>query len=147
MFRTAPGRAIGVAIAGFLPAVGLVGAFQFTGYFAQTVHGWSPGQYAAMVFFGGGLGIAGNVVAGHLAVVRDECDKCVVSQAAIVEHLQDSSDLVIDECDETPVVADPALDERYVIFPSAFGLPFGERCGSFGCCLGSVMSSKGYISV
>ncbi|MFB0978299.1 MAG: MFS transporter, partial [Myxococcota bacterium] len=51
----------------FLPSVGLVGAFQFTGYFAQTVHGWSPGQYAAMVFFGGGLGIAGNVVAGHLA--------------------------------------------------------------------------------
>ncbi|MDE0910849.1 MAG: MFS transporter [Myxococcota bacterium] len=67
MFRTAPARAIGVAIAGFLPSVGLVGAFQFTGYFAQTVHGWSPGQYAAMVFFGGGLGIAGNVVAGHLA--------------------------------------------------------------------------------
>ncbi len=67
MFRTAPSRAIGVAIAGFLPSVGVVGAFQFTGYFAQTVHGWSPGQYAAMVFFGGALGIAGNVVAGHLA--------------------------------------------------------------------------------
>lgn len=67
MFRSAPARALGVAIAGFLPSVGLVGAFQFTGYFTQTVHGWSPGQYAAMVFFGGALGIAGNVVAGHLA--------------------------------------------------------------------------------
>jgi len=62
-----PARAIGIALAGFLPAVGLVSAFQFTGYFTQTVHGWSPGQYAAMVFFGGALGIGGNIVAGRLA--------------------------------------------------------------------------------
>jgi putative MFS transporter len=67
MFRTAPARTLGVAAAGIFPSVGLVSAFQFTGYFTQTVHGWSPGQYAAMVFFGGALGIAGNVVAGHLA--------------------------------------------------------------------------------
>jgi predicted MFS family arabinose efflux permease len=65
--REYPGRVVGISIAGFLPAVGLVGAFQFTGYFTQTVHGWSPGQYAAMVFFGGALGIAGNIVAGRLA--------------------------------------------------------------------------------
>jgi MFS family permease len=62
-----PGRALGVAVAGFLPAVGLVGAFQFTGYFTQVVHGWSPGQYAAMVFFGGMIGIGGNIVGGRLA--------------------------------------------------------------------------------
>lgn len=62
-----PGRALGVALAGFLPSIGLVGAFQFTGYFTQTVHGWSPGQYAAMVVFGGAVGIGGNVVAGRLA--------------------------------------------------------------------------------
>ena len=67
MTREYPGRAIGIAMAGFLPSIGLVGAFQFTGYFTQTVHGWSPGQYAAMVFFGGMLGIAGNIVAGRLA--------------------------------------------------------------------------------
>lgn len=65
--REYPARVLGIAVAGFLPAVGLVGAFQFTGYFTQTVHGWSPGQYAAMVFFGGALGIAGNIVAGRLA--------------------------------------------------------------------------------
>lgn len=65
--REFPGRALGVAVAGFLPAVGLVGAFQFTGYFTQVVHGWSPGQYAAMVFFGGMIGIGGNIVAGRLA--------------------------------------------------------------------------------
>ncbi len=67
MLRQTPARAIGIATAGFLPAIGLVGAFQFTGYFTQTVHGWSPGQYAAMVFFGGAVGIAGNIVAGHLS--------------------------------------------------------------------------------
>jgi MFS family permease len=65
--REFPARTVGIATAGFLPAVGLVGAFQFTGYFTQTVHGWSPGQYAAMVFFGGALGVAGNIVAGRLA--------------------------------------------------------------------------------
>jgi putative MFS transporter len=64
-----PARAIGIATAGFLPAVGLVGAFQFTGLFTQTVHGWSPGQYAAMVVFGGAIGIGGNIVAGRLGDV------------------------------------------------------------------------------
>jgi MFS family permease len=67
LMREFPGRALGIGMAGFLPAVGLVGAFQFTGYFSQTVHGWSPGQYAAMVFFGGALGVAGNIIAGRLA--------------------------------------------------------------------------------
>jgi MFS family permease len=63
---THPGRALGIAIAAFLPAVGAVSALQFTGYFTQTVHGWSPGQYSAMVLLGGAIGIAGNVVAGRL---------------------------------------------------------------------------------
>jgi MFS family permease len=67
LMRDYPARALGIALAGLLPAVGLVGAFQFTGYFTQTVHDWSPGQYAAMVFFGGALGVAGNIVAGRLA--------------------------------------------------------------------------------
>jgi len=65
--REYPARAVGVSLSGFLPSVGLVGAFQFTGYFTQTVHGWSPGQYAAMVVFGGAVGIGGNIVAGRLA--------------------------------------------------------------------------------
>jgi MFS family permease len=67
LVREFPARALGIAVAGFLPSVGLVGAFQFTGYFTQTVHGWSPGQYAAMVFFGGAIGIVGNIVGGRLA--------------------------------------------------------------------------------
>jgi len=65
--REFPARGVGIALAGFLPSIGLVGAFQYTGYFTQTVHGWSPGQYAAMVFFGGAIGIIGNIAGGRLA--------------------------------------------------------------------------------
>jgi putative MFS transporter len=63
---THPARALGIALVGFVPAIGLISAFQFTGYFTQTVHGWSRGEYAAMVFLAGGLGIIGNVAAGRL---------------------------------------------------------------------------------
>lgn len=67
MLRETPARAIGIVFAGFLPAIGLVGAFQFTGYFTQTVHGWTPAQYATMVFFGGAIGIGCSIAAGRLA--------------------------------------------------------------------------------
>ena len=63
---THPGRATGVALLGLLPSIGIVAAFQFTGYFTQKVHGWSPPQYSAMVIVGGLVGIVGNVVAGSL---------------------------------------------------------------------------------
>jgi len=66
LFASSPLRALGIALVGFLPSIGLVSAFQFTGYFTQEVHGWSPGQYAAMVVIGGAVGIAGNVAAGHV---------------------------------------------------------------------------------
>jgi MFS family permease len=61
-----PARALGIGLTAFLPAVGMISAYQFTGYYTQTVHGWSPGQYSAMVVLGGALGIIGNVAAGHL---------------------------------------------------------------------------------
>jgi MFS family permease len=65
--RAHPGRALGVAAAAGLLGIGEVSVFQFTGWFAQGVHGWAPGQYSAMVLAAGGLGIVGNVVAGRLA--------------------------------------------------------------------------------
>ena len=65
--RQYPARTIGISLSAFLPSIGLVGAFQFTGYFTQTVHGWTAGEYAAMVVFGGALGIAGNIIAGRMA--------------------------------------------------------------------------------
>ncbi len=53
------------AIAGLL-GIGEVAVFQFTGYYALSAHGWSPGQYSSMVILGGGVGIVGNVFAGRL---------------------------------------------------------------------------------
>lgn len=64
--RTRPLRAVGIALLGFLPAMGFITAFQFTGYFALEVHGWSRSAYAAMVVLGGAIGIVGNIVAGRL---------------------------------------------------------------------------------
>lgn len=65
--RAHPGRALGVAAAAGLLGIGEVSVFQFTGWFAQSVHGWAPGQYSLMVIAAGGFGIIGNVVAGRLA--------------------------------------------------------------------------------
>lgn len=64
--RTYPGRALGVAAAGGLMAVGESAVFQFTGYFTLTVHQWSPAQFSMMFILGGAVGIIGNVVAGRL---------------------------------------------------------------------------------
>ncbi len=66
LFRESPARALGIALVAFLPAIGLVSAFQFTGYFTQKAHGWAPGHYSLMVILGGAIGIIGNVVAGRL---------------------------------------------------------------------------------
>jgi hypothetical protein len=62
-----PLRALGIALGGLLPAFGVVGTFQFTGYFTQTVHGWSPQNYAALVGVAGGAGVIGNLASGRLA--------------------------------------------------------------------------------
>jgi putative MFS transporter len=64
--RAYPGRALGIAVAGGLMAVGESAVFQFTGYFTLTVHQWSPGQFSLMFILGGAVGIIGNVVAGRL---------------------------------------------------------------------------------
>jgi len=64
--RTYPMRALAIGLVGGLAPVGSMAAFQFSGYFTQTVHGWEPWRFSAMVIFGGGIGIIGNVVAGRL---------------------------------------------------------------------------------
>jgi len=64
--RTYPARALGLAAAGLLFSIGEASVFQFTGYFTQTVHGWTPGQFSLMFILGGGVGIIGNVIAGRL---------------------------------------------------------------------------------
>jgi len=65
--RTHPTRAAAMGTAGFLGAVGTIGVFQYLSPYVQTVHGWAPWQFSAMVIGGGFLGILGNVVAGRLS--------------------------------------------------------------------------------
>lgn len=66
MFRRRPGRAVAVALTGLVPGVGIVTAFQFTGYHTLGVLGWEPADYSLMVIVGGALGIVGHVFAGRL---------------------------------------------------------------------------------
>jgi putative MFS transporter len=63
---TYPGRAATVAAAAGLGAIGSIAAFQFTAYYAFTVHHWAPAQFSLMVIIGGGIGIIGNIAAGRL---------------------------------------------------------------------------------
>jgi putative MFS transporter len=65
--RRYPGRAALLGLAAGLSTVGHRPAFRFVSDFLQNEHGWSPGNYAAMLLIGGWLGIIGNVVAGRLA--------------------------------------------------------------------------------
>jgi len=69
LFTTRPGRALGIAAAGFLASIATFPSFQFTGYFTQVKLGWAPHQYTWMVMAGGAIGIIGNIVAGRLGDV------------------------------------------------------------------------------
>jgi putative MFS transporter len=79
--RAYPARAAAVGLAGFLLAFGAISVFQFASYFLQVEHDWAPWQYSTMVFVGGGIGIVGNVVAGHLG---DRFGRRAVGCAALV---------------------------------------------------------------
>jgi predicted MFS family arabinose efflux permease len=65
--RDYPIRAIGIGLVGAAGAAGHTAAFQFSAYFVQVEHGWSPGQYTLMAIIAGVVGIAGHPFAGRLA--------------------------------------------------------------------------------
>jgi putative MFS transporter len=81
--RTHPRRALGIGAVAGLAALGDASVYQFTGYFTQTVHGWSPGQYSTMVIFAGAMGIGGNVVAGRLG---DRIGRRIVGCASLAAY-------------------------------------------------------------
>lgn len=66
---THPGRAAGIAAAGFLTSIAILPSFQFSSFYVQQKLGWSPGDYSLMLIAGGGVGIVGNVVGGRLGDV------------------------------------------------------------------------------
>jgi putative MFS transporter len=63
--RTHPRRVAAVGLAGLLGAMGGIAFFQYTSYFVQAVHGWSPGQFTLLVIGGGLIGVCGNFLGGR----------------------------------------------------------------------------------
>lgn len=66
LFTLQPRRASALGLCGILVAGGTLPTIQFSGYYTQTKLAWEPAQYSAMMLVAGGLGIAGNVIAGRL---------------------------------------------------------------------------------
>jgi MFS family permease len=66
LFTLQPRRAGALGLCGVLVAGGTLPTIQFSGYYTQTKLAWEPAQYSAMMLVAGGLGIAGNVIAGRL---------------------------------------------------------------------------------
>lgn len=67
LMRAYPLRVLGVSAVGFTLALAMLPSFQFSSYYVQAVHGWSPKQYALMLIIAGAFGIVGNVAAGRMA--------------------------------------------------------------------------------
>jgi predicted MFS family arabinose efflux permease len=67
LVRESPRRALGIALGGLLPSFGIIATLQLTGYFTQTVRGYTAAQYAAMIVVAGGVGVLGNLLAGRAA--------------------------------------------------------------------------------
>jgi len=66
LFTVQPGRALALGLCGILASGGTLPTIQFSGYYTQTKLAWTPAQYSTMMIVAGGLGIAGNVIAGRL---------------------------------------------------------------------------------
>jgi putative MFS transporter len=67
LIRAYPGRAAGIGLIGAFSAAGHSSVYNFSSYFVQSVHGWSPGNYTVMMVVSGLVGIIGYPYAGRLA--------------------------------------------------------------------------------
>ena len=67
LIRDYPGRLIAIASVVFLLAFAENAAGFFAPKYFQEQHGWSPGQFGAMGFFGGFIGIFGSAFAGRIS--------------------------------------------------------------------------------
>jgi putative MFS transporter len=67
LLRTYPLRAAAIGAIGAFAAAGHSAVYNFSSYFVQSVHGWSPGDYTVMMVATGLVGIIGYPFAGRLA--------------------------------------------------------------------------------
>jgi putative MFS transporter len=67
LLRAYPGRAAGIGLIGAFAAAGHSSVYNFSSYYVQSVHGWSPGNYTVMMIASGLVGIIGYPYAGRLA--------------------------------------------------------------------------------
>jgi predicted MFS family arabinose efflux permease len=67
LLRTHPWRALAVGAIGSLAAAGHAAGFNFSAYYVQTEHGWTPAQFTAMAVIAGAVGIIGHPFAGRFA--------------------------------------------------------------------------------
>jgi putative MFS transporter len=67
LLRAYPGRAAGIGAIAAFAAAGHSAVYNFSSYYVQSVHGWSPGDYTLMVIVAGLIGIVGYPFAGRLA--------------------------------------------------------------------------------
>jgi putative MFS transporter len=67
LLRAYPGRAAGIGLIGAFAAAGHSSVYNFSSYFVQSVHGWTPVNYTVMMIVSGLVGIIGFPFAGRLA--------------------------------------------------------------------------------
>ncbi|HTW87734.1 MAG TPA: MFS transporter [Candidatus Binataceae bacterium] len=67
LIRLSPGRLAMLLGASFLIAMGSNPASYLYAKYLQDAHRWSPGQVSSLVFFGGAIGIIGNIFSGRLS--------------------------------------------------------------------------------
>lgn len=143
--RAHPGRALCVGLAGFSLALGSISVFQFASPFLQEQHGWAPWQYSMMLFIGGGIGIAGNVVAGRLG---DRIGRRIVGFAALALYpaaaiaFYRGPELALGFCFAAIVFTSNAGDVVIRAFASEL-FPTGQRGASAGWL--TLLQTFGYI--
>eukprot|EP01012_Entosiphon_sulcatum_P011973 TRINITY_DN17451_c0_g1_i1.p1 TRINITY_DN17451_c0_g1~~TRINITY_DN17451_c0_g1_i1.p1 ORF type:complete len:449 (+),score=65.96 TRINITY_DN17451_c0_g1_i1:59-1405(+) len=77
-----PARALSIALTGFMLALATLPSFQFSGFFAQKEHGWSPAQYSLLVMGAGTIGVIANI---HLGRLGDRHGRKIVGFMLLLE--------------------------------------------------------------
>ena len=67
LWSSYPERFILVATVMFLNAMGGTPGGLLQSKYLQEIHGWTPGNVSTLILTGGGIGILGNIAAGHLS--------------------------------------------------------------------------------